>query len=326
MRRPSILGRLYRPELYQGPGRIGRPRPYFEGWYFRLSSPERNLAVIPGISLAESDPHAFVQVIRGSGGASSYTRFPLGEFSAGHSPFRIALKDNCFSLEEMRLDLPGLRADLAFSRPRRWPAAPLSPSSMGPYAFLRFLECYHGVILLAAGVRGSLEGRRFAGGSLYLEKDWGVGFPRGWVWMQCSSFEEPAVLTCSVARVPLKTRSFTGFIIGLLAAGKLYRFTTYNGAELTGLRSGDGEVEIAVRRGRQTLRLRARRARGAPGTTLASPHEGAMGGRIVETLDAEIELELAEGGRSGFRATGRRAGLEVVRPQELGAAVFSGPG
>ncbi len=321
--RPSCLKRLYRPELFQGPGRLGKPRAYFEGWYYRLSSPDLNLAVIPGVSLASSDPHAFIQVIREGAGASSYTRYHLHEFRASHAPFRIHLGDNIFSLEGLTLRLPDLRADLRFSQAARWPSSPLSPSSMGPYAFLRFLECYHGIILLSARTEGCLGERRIDGCSLYVEKDWGVGFPRGWVWMQSSFFPRPAVLTCSVARVPLRRRTFTGFILGLLIGGTLYRFTTYNGAELTRLRVSSSDVEIAVRRGKQTLKLRSLRAPGAP---LASPLEGAMQGRIEETLAAEIEVELSENGQTRFHETGRHAGLEVIRPDELTAAPFDGTG
>jgi tocopherol cyclase len=321
--RPSRLKRLYCPELFQGQNTLGNPGAYFEGWYFRLSSRDLNLAVIPGVSLASADPHAFIQVIRGSAGASSYTRYHLHEFRANHAPFRIQVGDNRFSLEGMTLRLPELRADLRFSQAARWPSSLFSPSSMGPYAFLRFLECYHGIILLSARAEGGAGGGEIAGGRIYVEKDWGVSFPRAWVWMQSSCFTPPAVLTCSIARVPLRRRTFTGFILGLLIGQTLYRFTTYNGAVLTRLRVSSSDVEIAVRRGKQTLKLRSSRMPGAP---LAAPLEGAMQGRIEETLAAEIEVELAENGQTRFHETGRHAGLEVIRPDELTTAGFDGTG
>lgn len=175
------IHRLYRPELFQGPARLVRCRPYFEGWYYRISSPELNLAVIPGVSLAAGDPHAFVQVIRSGTGTSSYARFSLREFAHRRSPFLISLGKNRFTLDRLHLELPDLSADLTLDEPRRWPSSLLSPSSMGPYAFLSFLECYHGIILLSARAEGSVDGRRLAGGRLYVEKDWGVSFPTAWV-------------------------------------------------------------------------------------------------------------------------------------------------
>ena len=121
-----------------------------------------------------------------------------------------------------------------------------------------------------------------------------------------------------MARVPLRRRSFTGFIIGLLVDDRLYHFTTYNGAELTGLHSGAGEVKLAARRKKLQLRLRALRA---PGAALAAPRTGAMLGRIEETLNAEIEVDLTEKGRPLWRSTGCLAGLEVVHPEKIAASL-----
>ena len=60
------LKKLYHPEFYQGPR---RPRRYFEGWYYKTVCEDRAFAIIPGVSRAPSDPHAFVQFLDGRGGS-----------------------------------------------------------------------------------------------------------------------------------------------------------------------------------------------------------------------------------------------------------------
>lgn len=55
------MNKANQPEIYQG---FNQTQAYFEGWYFKLVSPDQkiSIALIPGISLAKKDPHAFVQV------------------------------------------------------------------------------------------------------------------------------------------------------------------------------------------------------------------------------------------------------------------------
>lgn len=310
------IRKLYRPEYYQRK----RSQGYFEGWYFKAAFEEEAFAFIPGVSLAEADPHAFIQVNRP--GASSYHRFAASDFTSRRDRFLVALGENSFSLDGIRLRLPDLEADLRMGDLVRWPSRLLSPNSMGWFAFVPVMECYHGVIVLDGSVEGVVNGRRYSGGRFYLEKDWGASFPRGWIWMQANSFPVPGSLTCSIARVPFRGRSFTGFIIALYAGGRIHRFTTYNGARIEGIRVAGDAVDLTVRRGKQSLRVTARRT---AGMKLASPVQGEMSGRIQESLDSEIRVRLEEAGRFVFDETGRHAGLEVINAHEL-EALGAGPG
>jgi hypothetical protein len=304
------LKKLYRPEYLQVGQKPGR---YFEGWYFKFSFEGRAFAVIPGISLA--DPHAFIQVIQGSTGSSSYERYPLEAFRSRRDRFELTLGANLFSLERIRLRLADFEADLEVRRRVRWPSSLLAPSSMGWYSFARFMECYHGVIVLDGLAEGRVDGRALSGGRFYLEKDWGSSFPKAWIWMQSNDFPAaPASLTCSVARVPFRGREFSGFIAGLLVGGDLHRFATYNGSRLEKAAVSSDGVEVVLRRGNLRLELRAARRAGAE---LASPVDGEMRGRIVESLSSEVEVRLSRGGRRLFEGHGSCAGLEVVRPEEL---------
>lgn len=326
---PFPGSRLYHPVLFQGERLMKAPAAYFEGWYYKAVFPDAPpWALIPGVSLAAPDAHAFIQVVDGASGRSSYERFALPDFLSERRPFQVRLGQNRFSLREIEVSLQGFTASLRIHEAVPWPSSLLSPSSMGWYAFMRFMECYHGIILLDARVEGRVNGVELRPGRLYVEKDWGSGFPRAWVWMQSNSFGKEGggvSLTCSVARVPFRGREFTGFIIGLLSGGQLHAFTTYNGARLERIACDGQAVEIQARRGSRRLRLRASRQ---PGVRLVSPLAGAMQGRIEETITARIEVELEHDGRGVFSGCGANAGLEVVQPEALlrGVEVRSGAG
>jgi hypothetical protein len=306
--------KLYRPEFFQGDRRLKRPSRYFEGWYFKFAFDGDPFALIPGVSLAADDAHGFIQLIGGSADSSRYHRFELGEFSYNRNDFEIVLGDNRFTLDRIEVRLDGFDALLDIGGAVRWPSSLLSPSSMGWYSFMRFMECYHGIIVLDADIKGKVNGRFRSAGRFYLEKDWGISFPKAWIWMQTNSFSTRASLTCSVARVPFRGTEFTGFIIGLYVEGKLYSFTTYNGAKLVEIEYDEDSVGITVRRNELVLAIRARREAGA---RLASPVQGEMSGRIEETLGSEVSVDLSVGGRRLFADRGKHAGLEVISPASL---------
>ena len=55
------------------------------------------------------------------------------------------------------------------------------PGVMGPFSFVPFMECYHGVVNIDHKISGSLminnEEIDFTDGYGYIEKDWGKSFP-----------------------------------------------------------------------------------------------------------------------------------------------------
>lgn len=306
--------KLYRPEFFQGNRRLMRSSRYFEGWYFKIAFDGDPFALIPGVSLAADDAHGFIQLIGGSADSSRYHRFELGEFSYDRNDFQIVLGSNRFTMDRIEVHLDGFDALLDIEAAVRWPSSLLSPSSMGWYSFMRFMECYHGIIVLDAAVKGKINGQSRSAGRFYLEKDWGISFPKAWIWMQTNSFSTRASLTCSVARVPFRGKEFTGFIIGLYVDGKLYTFTTYNGSKLVEIEYDEGSVGITARKDELVLAIRARREAGAQ---LASPVQGEMSGRIEETLGSEISVDLSLAGRRLFADRGRHAGLEVISPASL---------
>ncbi len=316
---PNYFRTVLHPERYHG---HRRQPPFFEGWYFKLidAAEQRRYAVIPGIFLSH-DPdkhHAFVQVLDGQTGGSAYFTFPPEQFKAAEDDFDVRVGPNHFRADRLSLALEGtelaLRGDLQFDGLCPWPVTLTAPGIMGWYGWLTFMECYHGVVSLDHTIRGSLtlDGTvmDFSGGRGYIEKDWGQSFPAGWVWMQTNHFGHVGTcLTASIAVIPFIGRKFPGFIIGVWHDRRLYRFAKYTGAQVEKLAVADDHVEWVVRDARFRLELFARRGDGG---LLRGPSRAEMHKRVMETLQAAVEMRLtALSGDVIFHGTGRSAGLEV---------------
>jgi hypothetical protein len=304
--------RIYHPEYYHGPY---RPRRYFEGWYYKVVSRNSAFAVIPGVSWAPSDPHAFIQTIDGESGRASYHRFDVGAFSASRSKFEVKIGESVFTLDGMTVRTNELEVDLTFDSLVRWPSSLFSPGTMGWYSFVPFMECRHGILVMDARARGTVAGAEIRDARLYVEKDYGRSFPSGWIWGQTNSFPEPGVsVTMSIANVPFLGGAFSGFLIGLLHGGEVHRFTTYTGAKVASLAYDDGGAQIVIRDSKKELQLSCRRA---SGSVLAAPRDGEMLGRIEESLRSTISVRLLVDGRVEYEGTGEHAGLEMVNPEVL---------
>jgi tocopherol cyclase len=319
----KFVRRTLHPAWYQG-HRAGPP--YFEGWYFQLvdATEQHRYAVIPGIFRGKDaqTSHAFVQVLDGTTGQATYHQYPIEAWQAKEDAFDVRIGPNRFTQEHISLQIDApertVKGDLRFTGLTPWPVTLTSPGIMGLYAWVPRMECYHGVLSLDHAIHGavSVNGRSidFASGRGYIEKDWGRSFPASWVWLQTNHFERPGTsLTGSVATIPWLGGAFRGFIVGLWHERVLYRFATYSGARVEKLAVGERQVEWVVRGRRHCLELLARRAQAS---VLRGPSGTDMGGRVPETLQATVEVQLwaVRGGRRSliFEGAGRNAGLEVV--------------
>ncbi|MGD8398233.1 MAG: tocopherol cyclase family protein [Anaerolineae bacterium] len=317
----NFFRNILHPARYHGHDK--RP-PFFEGWYYKLVSEggRQRYAIIPGIFLSD-DPdrqHAFVQVLDGVTGRSAYHRYPADAFWAARDAFHLRIGDSDFTADRIRLNVEGeelgVQGELRFEGITPWPVRLTSPGIMGWYAWVPFMETYHGVVSLDHGIEGGLtvEGATvdFSGGRGYIEKDWGRAFPAAWIWLQANHFDAPGTsLTASVAIIPWLRGSFPGFILGLWHEGQLYRFATYTGARIASLDIGDRVVEWRVVDDHYRLHMTATRPQGG---LLQAPTTVGMDRRIAETMDARVDVRLEElgGGAEVFSGTGRYACLEAV--------------
>ena len=307
---------FFNPEQFQG---WGKTKNYFEGWYFKVVNADatKAFAFIPGIAMdAAGNKHSFIQVLDGKKQTAGYHRFAADDFYSLPKNFRVSIQNNSFTESAIQLRLPGLTGELQFTGNIPWPKPWYSPGIMGPYAFVPFMECYHGIVSMDHRVDGMIivngEPVDFTNGRGYIEKDWGRSFPSAYFWMQSNHFSLPGIsLKCSVAKIPWVRSSFVGFIAGIWLHNRLIKFTTYNQSKLLTSFADEKKVKIVLENKQYRLEILAHRD---TATELASPIRGFMEGRIEESMTSAIEVLLTDNKTKEIllNDTGKNAGLEVA--------------
>lgn len=307
---------LFNPERYHG---WGKTEKYFEGWYYKvLTADEKHaFAFIPGIAMDnEGKQQAFIQILDGKKLTAEYCKFPAKDFTSQSDTFKTVIADNTFEMEKISLNLPNAKGELRFKNQVPWPNEWYSPGIMGPFAFIPFMECYHGILSVDHEIQGTLEINNevinFDGGRGYMEKDWGHSFPSAYIWMQSNHFSKKGVsLKSSVAKIPWMGTSFVGFIAGLYFDNQLIQFTTYNFTKLIRSFVDEKRVELIMQNGKHRLEIVAHRSES---TELAAPILGFMDGRISESMTSTVDVKLIhrKSGEILFQDTGRNVGLEAA--------------
>jgi tocopherol cyclase len=296
-----VINKLYNCGIFQG---ADKNKHYFEGWYFKhVDKSEQNIiSIIPGISIADDQTksHAFIQIIDGSTHKTYYVKYKIGDFSFSKENFQIKIADNIFTDKGIKLNIDAadvrLKGKLYYSRQVHWPSSIASPNSMGWYAYIPIMECYHGVLSLQHDITGQLELNDsmigFDAGKGYIEKDWGTSFPSSWIWLQSNHFDiEDTSFMLSIAKIPWHSKSFTGFIIGLWNNKKIYRFATYTGAKLDSLEYHNNSVELSL--SDKDYRLIVKAHQGNTGE-LQAPVKGAMVGKVKESINGKLDILLID--------------------------------
>lgn len=310
----------WHPEAYQG---THRKKGYFEGWYVKLiDSPGKTIfALIPGVSSGKSrkDAHAFIQLINAVTGKTEYFRFALEEFSADNRKFDVRIGDNHFWDGGMQVDLQNettsLSGSLRFEQIEKYPTSLLHPGIMGPFSFIPWMECYHGVVNITHTIAGSILYNGgvldMTGGEGYIEKDWGRSFPESWIWMQANHFaSQKASFMFSLARVPWLGTTFTGLICFLRTEQGFFRFATYNGGKVCELSVEGNRIKALLKNPTHTLAFTAEYASGG---ILKAPKNGMMLRDIEESITAQVTVELLDSrGSVLFHEASNRVGMEIA--------------
>ena len=208
---------------------------YFEGWYFKHQTEGRTIAFIPGVNYDEQEKKsAFIQVITDD--ASGSVPIPFSAFYICRHKLVICAGSQIFSEKGIRIDLnsPEIRC---FGTIKYGAMTPPKSDVMGPFRFVPFMECHHGVISMRHSLQGSLtiNGTQvsFNGGTGYIEKDWGTSFPKSYLWTQCNHFDDPSCsIMVSIAIIPFCGLHFQGCIGVVNYQGMEYRMATYNGVQI----------------------------------------------------------------------------------------------
>lgn len=309
--------RLYKPAVFQG--NLKR-KNYFEGWYFKLvtKDPSHTFAIIPGVSLAEKDKHAFIQIMDGYSGYTDYFRYPLDQFSWQTKHLYLKTEESVFTESGIMLDIKTERTSITgnidFINIVQYPRSILSPGIMGWYSFVPFMECNHGVVSVNHDLRGtlSINGNLIDmnGGKGYIEKDWGTSFPESWIWIQSNNFDEHAVsFMLSIAKIPWMGGFFIGFISFLFLDNMFYLFSTYNRSSISGVNNDKEQLEITLNNGSFQLKVKVTKNSFCD---LTAPIKGEMTRRIKESIDSELHIGLFKTGEAIYTGIGKNVGLEIT--------------
>lgn len=319
------IRKIWNPDWFQG---NQKRRNYFEGWYFKIVNKDASVtyAIIPGISIGNGPKSAylFIQAINGTSGDSRFIRYRMEEFSFSRKEFNLSIAGNHFSGSGITLNIKdgdfALSGSISFHNPHPYPVKLFSPGVMGWYRFVPTMECYHGIVSMIHTLQGNLdiEGRKtdFTGGKGYIEKDWGKSMPLSWIWIQSNHFTSKDLsVSFSIANIPWKKKAFTGFLIILSSGNKLYRFTTYTGARITGLSIKEGHIWLEVSNRQYILSVRAH---GDVSGNLKAPVDGSMVRTIRESIGARVSIRMVDhSGKVILEDTGNPAGLEVAGDIEI---------
>jgi hypothetical protein len=309
---------IFNTEVFQG---SLKKKNYFEGWYYKHVSADGGAvyAFIPGISLAGSESHAFIQVFNAVTGETNYITYGLDEFSFKRDSLYVRIGKSVFTDKFMEISIDSddikISGRIDYSDMIRYPETLMSPGIMGWYSYIPFMECNHGIVSAGHDLRGGLEVNGsmidFSGGRGYIEKDWGASFPEAWIWIHSNTFtKRETSLFVSAAKIPWLGRYFMGFICFIYVDGTFYRFTTYNRSKISRVRYSGGELFMAFENRKFSLELTAAAKTSAE---LKAPALGSMSRRIKESIDSEVHVRLFDRDRTLlFEDTGRRTGLEIV--------------
>jgi len=313
-----MFRRLYYPEIFQG---NLRKKQYFEGWYFKQVTQDQayTFSFIPGVSLVENDPHAFIQIMNGYAATSDYIRYPVNEFSWDSRRLFLKIGSSTFTASSIILNIESeninLTGKIDFINMIRYPKSIFSPGIMGWYSFVPFMECNHGIISVNHDLYGKISINKnevdFTGGKGYIEKDWGTSFPEAWIWIQSNNFKEhDTSFSFSIAKIPWMGRFFIGFIAFLYLNRKFYLFSTYNKSVFSEITHSKEIIEISVRNRWNILKIKV--IKNSFGD-LRAPVSGEMSRRIKESVDSEVHLQLSDKyNNPEYEGTGKNVGLEII--------------
>lgn len=309
----NYIKKLYNPAIFQGEGKSA---PYFEGWYIKVEACGKTVAFIPGVSLSNGDSHSFIQMIYSENIKTRYIKFPLDSFKYSRDFFDISLDKNHFSTNGFSVEIENevkINAKIAFSNQIYYPKHFLSPGIMGPFSFVPFMECNHGVVLTKAKTSGSVQIDKqlisFDDGTAYIEKDWGCSFPDPYLWLQAAKFNNSdASFMLSAANIPFMGSKFNGLIGFLYYEGSFHRFASYTSARLKEIKIINDEITLTVKDKKSLLKVIIKYAKAG---ILKAPTKGEMCREIKECVNAEIQVQLMIENKIVFNDIAKNAAVEL---------------
>ncbi|MBU5675923.1 tocopherol cyclase family protein [Alkaliphilus sp. MSJ-5] len=316
-----LFRKLWNPEMFQGQY---KRKNYFEGWYYKLiDSPKKNVwAIIPGVAYGkcQDDRHAFVQVIEANSCKVHYFKYDINSFKFNNKDFHVQIENNHFYRNGIMLDLRDenslIKGELSFNNIVPFPKKFFNPGIMGPFSFIPFMECYHGIVNIHHEIEGRIFENNteidFTSGYGYIEKDWGKSFPEAWIWLQSNHFLQDNVsVMFSIAKIPWFRSHFTGFLSFLRIDNEILMFATYTGAKIKKLKYKNNILDVSISSPKYILEMKAKFSKGG---VLKAPKNGMMDRDISESITSAVKVKLydSKSKKVVFSGEGLNTGFEVV--------------
>lgn len=291
---------------------------FFEGWYVKHQNETNTFAIIPAFHVDKNGTKKVtLQIITET--FSHVFSFPANALKVAKHRFYVRIKDadGTVILCEKGLKIHCIKEKMKIQGTILYqPFTRLSSDIMGPFHWVPFMQCNHGIVSLAHCLSGMIEindkKMDFNHGIGYIEKDWGNSFPKNYVWTQCSWFKEQNnCVMMAVADIPILGQKkkpiicFTGCICSIWYKGRQYRFATYQGAKVISCT----EREIIIKQGKYQLSARLLEGKRFP---LRAPEQGSMTRSIHECPSCTVHYTFSENKKTIFNFISRMAGFETV--------------
>lgn len=294
---------------------------FFEGWYLRQTFEDSslNFSVIFGIHKEREKREAFIQLIHYTLG-SFYFAYPYESFSYQKNPLYIQIEENYFSEKELVLNIQKekiqIHINFMFSSWKDIKRTWYAPTIMGPFSYLKKLECYHEIVSLSHNVKGryqindlkylDIQGRG------YIEKDFGTSFPKSYLWCQCHTFENKNTnLFLSIATVPIGKLNIKGHIAILDFNQEEIRFATYLASKAKYQVQEDLIIaELTSSKYRLQVTLQPNHA-----YELIAPKNSAMNHKMKESIETNIKIALFQDGKLIYQDNALGAAMELVKAE-----------
>ena len=305
------------PELFQGEKYLTQNKNYFEGWYFKNSNKEKGISFIPGINIEKNISKAFIQVLTND--ISYFINYNIKDFKFTYNPFSIKIGDNFFSKDGIHIDIKDknlkIYGDIKYYNATNIKTSLINPNIMGPFSYIPFMECNHAILSMQSKANGKIyineDKIEFNNDNGYIEKDWGISFPKSYIWCQGNNFRKSdASFMLSLANIPLKAFEFKGIICVLLIGNKEYKFTTYNNTKILEYKVNNNTLDIKLKKGNYFFNIRSKLDRGQK---LFAPVNGKMSKDIFESISATITIILKQNSKTIFYDESINCGLEIVK-------------
>jgi len=185
------------PEVFQGEKNLKRKKNYFEGWYFKNTNKNYGISFIPGININNNNKNDFIQIITTD--SSYFIDYDINDFEFSYEPFYIKIGNNYFSKDGIIIDINDkkhsliIKGNIKYSNNKNININLFNPNIMGPFSYIPFMECNHAILSMKSIANGFININNkeiiFNNDTSYIEKDWGISFPKSYIWCQGNDFK-----------------------------------------------------------------------------------------------------------------------------------------